>query len=319
MSASTLTLIMRDHDYLAPLYGGDVTPDGVPLIIDRKTPITQAYSDPSIVASELSFSRFIIALSKGDRSFIGIPFFPMRAFRHRCFYVRSDSRLRDLIALEGRRVGTNSWPDTGNTWTRAVLRDQGVRIDRIRWTVGPIDESYQARPQGALPSHAQEAPPGRMLREMLLDGDLDALICPFPPKGFYDPGGQIVRLLPDYRGAELDYYRRTRIYPIHHIVGLRHEVFERDAQVAIGIYQALDRAKIYWQQQRLYMAELTPWVLAELEGTAALMGADWQPSGVSANRHVIAALCDEEMAQGLVERPVDPASVFAEFDAVMET
>jgi 4,5-dihydroxyphthalate decarboxylase len=320
MATSSITVVMRDYDYLAPLYSGDVAPDGVQLILDRKTRITQSAGDPSILASELSFSRFLIGLSQGDRSFVGIPFFPTRAFRHRCFFVRRDSRLRDLRALQGTRIGTNSWPDTGNTWTRAALRDQGVAIDRIRWTVGVIDDSYPpGRPQADLPAYVTEAPAGRTLRDMLLDRDLDALMVPFPPKGFYDPDGPIVRVLGDYRAAELDYYRRTRIYPIHHIVGLRRQVFERDPQVAVAIYKTLEAARLYWQRQRFFMAELTPWVLTDMEETVALMGPDWQPGGVRANAHITRTLCDEELAQRLIEGPLDPDTVFAEFDAVLET
>jgi 4,5-dihydroxyphthalate decarboxylase len=291
----------------------------VRLNIDRKTPITQSAGDPSILASELSLSRFLIGLSQGDRSFVGIPFFPNRAFRHRCFYTRRGGSLRDLRSLEGARVGTNSWPDTGNTWTRAALRDQGVGIDRIRWTVGPIDDSSPGRPQADLPRYVTQAPAGQTLRDMLLAGDLDALMVPFPPKGFYDPDGPIVRVLGDYRAAELDYYKRTKIYPIHHIVGIRREVFDRDPQVAVAIYQTFEAARLYWQRRRLYMAELTPWTLTDIEDTVALMGDDWQPGGVSANAHITRALCEEELAQQLVARPVDPASVFADFDAVLAT
>jgi 4,5-dihydroxyphthalate decarboxylase len=314
-----ITLIMRDYDYLAPLFSGDVVADGVHLTLDRKTPITQAHTDASIVASELSFSRFLIGLSKGERGLVGIPFFPTRGFRHRCFFIRRDSGLSDLRELEGKRVGTNSWPDTGNTWTRAILRDQGVRIDLIAWWVGTIDEHYSTRPQSGLPSFVREAPSDRMLRDMLLDGELDALMCPFPPRGFYETGSKIVRLIPDYPAAEREYYRRTGIYPAHHIVGLRREFFERTPQVAVSIYQALDRARLLWQQRRLYMAELTPWILAEIEATMDLMGTDWQPNGTLANSGVIRALCEEELAQGLIDQPLDPDTVFADFNAVLKT
>jgi 4,5-dihydroxyphthalate decarboxylase len=154
---------------------------------------------------------------------------------------------------------------------------------------------------------------------MLLAGDLDALMCPFPPVGFYAPNSPLVRLIPDYRSAEQAYYRRTGIYPAHHVIGIRRAVFERAPQTAVSLYQALDRARLLWQQRRLYTAELTPWTLADIEETAALLGQDWQPSGVSANRNVIAALCAEELAQGLVTRPIDPAEVFAEFERVLKT
>jgi 4,5-dihydroxyphthalate decarboxylase len=175
------------------------------------------------------------------------------------------------------------------------------------------------RRQSGLPAYVQEAPAGRVLLGMLLDGDLDALMCPFPPKGFYAPNSPFVRLISDYRRAEQEYYRRTGIYPVHHIIGLRREVFERSPQVAVSLYRTLDQARVLWQQRRLFMAELTPWTLTDIEETAALLGEDWQPSGVSANRKAIAGLCEEELAQGLVTRPIDPATVFADFDALLKT
>jgi len=319
MSDQTITLLMRDHDYLAPLYGGDVVPDGIRLTIDRATPMAQAYTDASIPAAELSFSRYLIGLSRGDRTFVGIPFFPIRAFRHRCFFVRRDSGLTDLKQLQGKRIGTNGWQDSGNTWTRALLREQGVRLDQIQWMVGPVDDQGPVNPQGEFPPHVRPAPSGRVLRDMLLSGDLDALVCPLPPKGFYAHDSKIVRLIPNYRQAEQAYYGRTGIFPPHHIVGVRRDVFERTPQVAAALYHALDRSRLVWQQRRLYYAELTPWVLAEIEETAALMGEDWKPSGVRANRKGIGGLCEEELAQGLITRPIDPEVVFAEFETVLKT
>ena len=144
-------------------------------------------------------------------------------------------------------------------------------------------------------------------------------MCPVPPKGFYAADGNMVRLIPDYRRAEQEYYRRTGIFPPHHIVGVRRDVFERSPQIAPALYRALDQARLLWQQRRFYYAELTPWVLAELEETVSFMGEDWKPSGVRANRNCIEGLCAEEYAQGLIERPIDPAVVFAEFESVLKT
>src|SRR5262249_50230145 len=153
--------------------------------------LDRTLNDPAVEAGELSFSRHIHRMATGDGSFVGIPFFAYRAFRHRCFFVRRDDGLRDFADLAGKRVGTNEWPPSGNTWSRAILRDAGVKIEGIRWWVGSVDGHASNRPQGALPPYVQAAPPDRSLRDMLLDGELDALMCPVPPRGFYAANSRI--------------------------------------------------------------------------------------------------------------------------------
>jgi len=321
MGHVAITLVMKDYDYLAPLACGDVAVSGVDLTLDRRSPIARTLADPGIHAGELSFSHYLIRTSGGDRSFVGIPLFAYRAFRHRCFFVRRASGLSGFADLEGKRVGTNSYPDTGNTWSRAALREAGVRIERIDWTYGPIDapsDAHAARPALALPPNVRPAPPGRALRDMLVDGGLDALMCPIPPRGFYDAGSEIVRLIPDFRAAEQAYYRRTGLYPAHHIVGVRREVVERAPGVVRSLYRAIEASKAAWLAQRRALCETTPWMLADVEETVALMGADWAPHGLTdANRKMVETFCDEEFAQHLVERPIDAAGVFAEFERVM--
>src|SRR5262245_59805428 len=174
MSKPTLTLVVNDFDFLAPLVGGDVAAEGIELRLERDTEraLDRTLSDPAIHAGEVSFARHVARVAAGDRAFLTIPIFPHRAFRHRCFFVRRQSGLRDLGDLAGRRVGTNEWPATGNTWSRAALRERGVSIEGIRWLVGSVDGAPSTRPQGELPPHVQPAPPGRSLLELLLAGEL---------------------------------------------------------------------------------------------------------------------------------------------------
>ena len=133
MSKLKINMVTRSYDHLMALACGDVAVEGVDLNFDRKTDMSQFMADPSFHAGERSFSQYLIRSSQGEREFVGLPVFVMRGFRHRCFFVRRGSELRALKDLAGKRVGTNGWPDTGNTWSRAVLREQGVRIDQIDW------------------------------------------------------------------------------------------------------------------------------------------------------------------------------------------
>lgn len=316
MAKLALTLVVKDYDHLAPLAAGDVRAEEIDLTLDRDTAnaLDRTLADPSIQAGELSFARYLSRLSQDDRSWVGIPIFPTRAFRHRAFFVRRDSNIRDLEGLVGKRVGTNEWPATGNTWSRATLREAGIAIDSIKWTVGFIAGASAGRPQGDLPLYVKEAEGGRSLTEMLIAGELDALMSA-APRELYEPNSPIVRLFPDFRTAEQEYYRRTGIFPAHHIIGIRRDLFDREPRVARGLYTVLDQSKSRWQESRRKLAETTPWLQADIEDATAMIGHDWSPNGVEPNRKMIQTLCDELLAQDLLAKPLAAAAVFAEFEA----
>ncbi len=319
MGKLALTLVVRNYDHFGPLASGDVEVEGIDLKLVRDTPgaLDRTLNDPTILAGELSFSRHLTRLANGDHSFVGIPVFTTRVFRHRCFFVRRGSDLRRLKDLEGKRIGTNEWPATGNVWCRAVIREAGARLDTMSFLVGSIDGAPSNRPQGDLPPYAQLNPTGRPLRELLIEGQLDALMCPVPPKGFYEADSPIVRLFPDFVREEQEYFRRTGVYLAHHIIGVRRELFEREPWAVRSLYQALERSKAICDQNALALPETSPWLLDGIEKTVALMGKDWRPYGVEPNRKLTQLLCDELFAQGLISRQLDEAVVFEEFERVM--
>ena len=313
-----LKLVTKDYDHVAPLACGDVVPEGIDLTLVRDSPnaLDRTLSDASIDAGELSLSRHMSRLARGDFSFVGIPVFPSRSFRHRCFFVRRDGDLHSFEQLEGKRIGCNEWPATGNTWSRAILRHHGVRIEGIHWWVGSVDGAPSSRPQGNLPSFVQAAT-DKTLLSMLLAGELDALMCPVPPKGFYADASPIVRLIRNYRQAEMDYYQRTGLFPAFHIVGVRRQVYDKNPWVLRSLFNAMNEAKRRWQASRKTLADTTPLMLSEIEDTTALFGEEWSPYGVEQNRNVVQALCDEQFAQGLNAQRLDAAIAFPEFEAVM--
>ena len=82
------------------------------------------------------------------------------------------------------------------------------------------------------------------------------------------------RLWPNYREVEADYYRRTGIFPIRHVVVVKDEVLQRDPEVAAHLVRVFEDAKQhayhYWaDHRRSYLA----WFGAEQEEERALLGA----------------------------------------------
>ncbi len=136
-----VTFVMRDYDYLSPLACGDVTVEGLDLALTRDTAnaLDRTLTDSSVDAGKLSLGRHIQRLADGDHSFVSIPFFPAGGVRQRTFFVRQGSGLQSFSDLVKKRIGTNEWPATGTTWSRAVLRDAGVKLEEIQWWIGSVD------------------------------------------------------------------------------------------------------------------------------------------------------------------------------------
>jgi 4,5-dihydroxyphthalate decarboxylase len=312
MAALSVTLATRDYDFVTPLAFGDVRVEGIDLTVRRGfAALEHVTKDPAVHGGEASFSRYVQGLAAGDRTFVGMPVFLMREFRHRNLFVLRGSRFTDMSQLAGTRIGLDAWPASGNTWSRGHLREAGVPLDRVRWFVGPVNPGDPPRAADPLPAGVEAAK--RPLRDMLVAGELDVLIWAWTPAGFYEPDSPIVRLYPDFRAAEREYYRRTRIYPGHHILVLRRELVERAPEAARSLYAAFTASRAHAERTRLQLHESSPWLLADLEESRALFGPDFRADGYRENRAMVAAFCAEQSAQGLVRRPVEPDEVFADF------
>jgi 4,5-dihydroxyphthalate decarboxylase len=318
VSKRVITAVFKDYDHLHPLAAGDISSPNLEVRCDRHTPLGTALGDETVTAVEISWARHIRRLSEGDNTWVAIPSFPRRAFGHRAWYTHRDNDAWKFGDLNGTVVGTNEWPATGNTWARAAAREAGLEIEKVSWVIGDVDDELKGSAQtgDVLPENARYADGSHTLLEMLLTRELDALVCPIPPEGFYEKNAIVRRLLPDFQAAERSYFQRTGIYPAHHVVGLRRAAFEADPQLATDLFDVLERSRRHWQATRLMMGDTSPWLLADIEDVMVLMGPDWQPGGDLVNHKMTATLCSELFAQGLVDVPVDPDQVFAEFSAV---
>jgi 4,5-dihydroxyphthalate decarboxylase len=319
VSTVAVKLVIRNYDSITPLLAGDVTAEGIDLEFDRNTPMAAFRTDHSFQAGELSFAQYLRLLDSDQHELVGLPIFVARGFRQRCFFVRSDSGMTTLADLAGKRIGIDTWGATGHTWNRALLREAGVDITQISWSIGPIETSGGQVATDGLPPYAHPAAGGKAQTDLLLSGDLDAVIVSQPPRGFAEPDGPIVRLFPNYRDVEADYAARVGFWPCFHIIGLRADVVAQHPWVTRSLFDAFDRAQKLAAERRLSLADASPWLLAELEQTERLLGPDWQAHGIAPNKMAVATFCDEMFAQGLLNRPIDPRRVFAEYERAAAT
>ena len=315
MARRALKLAGYPWDHITPLLTGDVTAEGIDLEYDVHHGLEPVASDPSCAGGESSLGRFMIDTSRGDEGFVALPVFPMFQFRHRCFLVRRGSDIHELAELEGKRVGIDGWPNSGNTWTRVLLGQAGVDIWRISWVIAPIEgagDATHGRAPADAPPNVEDGPSGKSLVDLLLSGEIDVLVAAFMPGGFFSSDSPIVPMIPDYRAAEQAYYREHGYIPAHHLVKLRREVVERDPWVVTSLMRAFTESKQLSFERRRHLADVSPWLLTDLAESATVIGEDWQPYGLKPNLKMLSDFCQDQHAQRLVEAPVDPVEAFAE-------
>jgi 4,5-dihydroxyphthalate decarboxylase len=314
-----LTLACGATDRTLPLILGDVRPAGVDLTFLPMYPeevFWRMTRHAEFDASEMSLSSYMLRRARGDDALVAIPVFTSREFRHSCVWVRADAGIDSPGDLKGKRMGVPEYQMTAAVWIRGFLSDDyGVRPSDVRWFSGGL---YEPGREEKLPIdipgvQLQAIGSDQTLSDMLLEGELDAVMGARPPRGF--PGPRVRRLFADFRAVEADYFRRTGVFPIMHTVVVRREVLDRDAWVARSLYDAFRDAK---QRAMAHLTEAVvlwvtlPWLVAEVEATQALMGEDYWPYGVEPNRKALETLMRYSCEQGLAQRMLPIESLFAE-------
>jgi 4,5-dihydroxyphthalate decarboxylase len=303
-----LNLGVRHWDHVAPIAFGDVTPGpDLTVALDRLDATPDLWSTDRYDGGETSLSRYVRARAAGDDRVVGLPVFLMRGFRHRCIVVRRDSAAEQPEHLKGARIGLTGWPDSGNTWTRAILRECGVGIDDADWQVGPLTAAHPVvdRIGGVeVGPNVRHTAGGARLVDLLEAGELDAVMTPFMPPGFHAANSPLRPLFRDTRAAERGYYERHGFVPGIHLLCVRREVLDRRPNAGQQLLDLFEAAKRLSSTRRNKLTDITPWHNEEVAVTARVFGDDWMPYGSRANLAMTAAFVDELVAQRLLDRHV---------------
>ncbi|WP_288426316.1 ABC transporter substrate-binding protein [uncultured Agrobacterium sp.] len=309
-----LRLALRDWDYMTPLVLGDVSSPKLQIEVDRVgTLISNVAEDDAHDAAETSFSRYAQMRHDGDESVIGMPNFIMRGFRHRCIITTKDSPIRSLADLAGKKIGVTGWRDSGNTWTRAACRREGVGVEDAMWYAGRLTEAHPItdRLDGfGRPGRIEAAPGERPMVDLLKDGGLDAVFTPFMPKGFFDQDSPFRQVLPDYRASEVAYFNEVGYVPGMHLIGFKAHIVRENPWVMDELSQLIDASQRMWLEKREKYADTTPWMIDELRRCAADLPPNWNVSGFKENEVMIADFANELHAQGILPRLLTPAELF---------
>ncbi len=310
----TLRLALRDWDYMTPLVLGDVQSPRLVVKVDRVgTLISDIGRDPAYDAAEMSFSRYSQLRHDGDESVVGIPNFIMRGFRHRCIITLKGSSIRQLSDLAGKKIGVTGWRDSGNTWTRAAIRREGVEVDDAMWYAGRLTEAHPItdRLDGfGRPGRIEAVPGEQPMVDLLKNGGLDAIFTPFMPPGFFDQDSPFRQVLDDFRAAEVTYFHEVGYVPGMHLIGFKAQIAQENPWVMDELSNLIDASQRMWVQKREKYADTTPWMIDELRRCAADLPPSWNTSGLEANETMISDFANELYAQKILPRRLSPADLF---------
>jgi 4,5-dihydroxyphthalate decarboxylase len=317
-----IALTCADYARVMPLVTGEVKPDGIDLTVVhgsggswalRAEMLRRALQDRTVDGGEASMAGHLRRLDKGDRSFVGLPVFPLRNFTARDLYVRRDGPIKAPADLIGKRVGMYDWVASGSIWYRHFLRFIGVPPERLEWWIGDIDDPRPQTHVYELPAGVHRAPEGRSLSDMLIEGEIEAIYSPPRPQHYHPTNGPIVRLFADIRAVERDYFTKTGMFPPQHLIILRRAVWEQDRHIARTLTDAFIRCNEVFAASVRAFPYVSPWLDAELEETEAVMGADFHPYGFEPNRRAIDVFCETAHSLGIAGRPITAEEYFAEY------
>jgi len=319
-----LTLAVGDYDHTRDLALGRVRPHGIDLTVlnfNVEEIFFRFYDRTEWEISEMSMGMYTSALSRGDNRMIAIPVFPSRVFRHSAIYVRSDGAIRTPEDLAGKRVGVPQWSQTATIYVRGYLSATvGIPLSSIMWVqAGVNDPGREEHAQLRLPPGISlRAVPDRSLSEMLLAGEIDAIISARVPRPAAEGDSRIRRLFPDFRKVEQDYFRKTGIFPIMHTVVIRRDAYEANRWIARNLTIAFEEAR---DRSIGRMLDLTashvpvPWGMdfaREAGSELVFKDKGYWPYGVAANRTTLDAFLQYAFEQGTCHRRLQADEIFAE-------
>jgi 4,5-dihydroxyphthalate decarboxylase len=318
-----LTLACWDYDRTRAIMEDRVRFDGIDLtylnLIVEETFFRQMRHREFDV-SEISFSSYLVSMFQEKPPFIGIPIFPSRSFRHSGIYINADAGVTAPRDLAGKRIGCAEYQLTANVWIRGILNDEyGVAPSSFTTFIGGLEERGRVeKARLSLPPEIriEQIGPEQTLSAMLEAGEIDALFSPRAPSSFLrgGGGGKVRRLFENTHAAEREYYERTKIFPVMHLIAIRRDLYEQHRWVAQSLYKGFVEAQRMAYDdlhQTAALKVMLPWLIQHVAETEKLMGKDFWPYGYQPNVDAIDRLLRYHHEQGLSKRQLTPGEIFA--------
>jgi len=289
---------------------------------------THVFSGPQTLdVAEIGLHPFMLAYANDDfRDYSLLPIFPVRLFRHKSVFIRTDRGIKKPEDLRGKKIATAGYSSTSLTWIRGIFQDEyGLKPEDMQWIVSQKDSSAKdagnvSKQENIFPKGVpiSMGPEGKDESDLLSSGEVDATFHAAEPRAYNEGHPKVGRLFPDYRSTERAYFSKTGIFPIMHAVAIKKSLVKRNPWLIETVFKAYSQSK---QMAYEYMAKAAwirdslPWIGQEFEETRALMGDNYYSYGIKPNRKTLETLFRYSYQQGLCKRELtieelfEPASI----------
>jgi 4,5-dihydroxyphthalate decarboxylase len=323
-----ITVAGYPFDRVQALVDGRVSIEGCSLTFQKGSIgdlNTHVISGPqTIEVTEIGLHPYMLTVAvanDGFRDYSLLPIFPLRTFRHKSIFIRTDRGIDKPEDLRGRTIATPGYSSSSLTWIRGMLEDEyGVTPQDVTWVVSKKDSSADvsgtvSKQENVIPDGIEvvEGPPGLDESDLLESGEVDALFHAIEPRAFIEGDPIVARLFPDTRQAERAYFAKTGIFPIMHAVAVRNAVIDENPWIVEAVFNAYSKAKQMNMEhlKKMGWAMISlPWFSDELEETRELMGDNFWPYGIEPNRKTLETLFRYSYEQGLASRELTIEELF---------
>ncbi len=302
-----LTLAMGDYEIVRALKEGKVEPDGIELNVltemDSTTRHWRFLRNEDFDVAEVSCSSYLVARDR-DMPFEGIPVFLHRRFRHGFMFINTTKGIEKPTDLIGCKMGTKQYQSSAQLWMRGILEHEyGVPHRSMEWFT-ELDESVDFNPPPDLKISRLDH--DQSVETMLAEGELDAVLHPDLIRPLIAKDPRVGRLFPNFKEEEIAYYKKTGIFPIMHVMGIRREIVERHPWVPINLYHAFEESKAI-AMKRMVNPRIVPlaWYREAWEEQEEIMGPDpWEYGMTENNESQLETLVGYSHEQGMIEKPI---------------
>jgi len=314
-----LTIATEDYDHFRDFRTGAVQAEGIEhtwLMPELHEIFARFTFNREWDVSELSFAKFSTQVTRKNADIIALPVVCSRHFRFSAFYVNKNSKIKSPKDLKGKKVGSPEWAHTAAVYMRGWLNDEhGVKLTDVDWhQAGTNEPGRTEKVELSLPKGVKlTRHDDKTLSGMLAKGEIDCALVARPPDCFQKGHPDVARLFPNYLEMEEQYYARTKVWPIMHVIAIKRAILDQHPWVAGSLYNAFNLSKNR-ALERMFEQSVSryplPWLTTYARRMRDMFDGDPFPFGIEENRATFEQFLRYTHEQGIAHRHAKVEEIF---------